>query len=159
VNWDAIGAIGDLVGGMAVVLSLIYVGYQIRQSSRQIELSSRNIEASTYLETGNSFSRWQTLIAADELLADLYLRGLAAEELSQTEALRFSFLLDTLLIAYENNYHQFQIGAVQRDSLEVNGENLKRILGSPGGSRWWTRRAPAMLTPEFRAAVDARLLR
>ncbi len=158
-NWEAIGAIGDLVGGIAVVLSLIYVGYQIRQSSRQIELSSRHIEASTYLETGDEFSRWLTLIAADELLADLYRRGLAGEELSQTESLRFHFLLDSLFVAYENNYHQVQIGSVQRDSVEINAENLKRILGSPGGSRWWKRQAPRTLTPEFQAAVDARLLR
>jgi len=159
VNWDAIGAIGDLIGGVAVVLSLLYVAYQIRQSSRQIELSSRNIEASTYHETGDAFSRWLTLVAADELLADLFLRGLAGEELPATEALRFHFLLNSLLIAYENNYHQVKIGSVQRDSLEVNAENLKRILGSPGGSRWWKRWAPETLTPEFRAAVDARLLR
>ena len=32
-NWDAIGAIGELVGGLIVVASLIFVGYQLRQTS------------------------------------------------------------------------------------------------------------------------------
>lgn len=157
-NWEAMGAIGDLVGGIAVVLSLIYVGYQIRQSSRQIELSSRNIEASMYHETGDAFSRWMSLVAADELLADLFLRGLAREDLSQSEVLRFHFLLNSLLLAYENNYHQFEIGSVRRDALADNLENLRRILTPPGGSHWWTRWAPETLSPAFRAGVDARLL-
>ncbi len=157
-NWEAMGAIGDLVGGIAVVMSLVYVGYQIRQSSRQIELSSRNIEASMYHETGDAFSRWMSMVAADELLADLFLRGLGREELSQSETLRFHFLLNSLLLAYENNYHQFEIGSVRRDALADNLENLRRILTSPGGSHWWTRWAPETLSPAFRAAVDARLI-
>ena len=51
-NWEAIGAVGELVGGLAVVLSLGYVAYQVRQSSRQIALSSRTIEASMFNESG-----------------------------------------------------------------------------------------------------------
>ena len=151
------GAIGDLVGGIAVVLSLVYVGYQIRQISRQVELSSRNIEASMDHETGDAFSRWMSMVAADELLADLFLRGMAREDLSRNEALRFHFLLNSLLLACENNCHQFEIGPVKRDALADNIENLRRILGFPGGSHWWQRWAPETLTSGFRAAVDARL--
>lgn len=33
-NWDAIGAIGDLVGGVAVIVSLVYVGLQMRQGNK-----------------------------------------------------------------------------------------------------------------------------
>jgi hypothetical protein len=32
-NWDAIGAIAEMLGGLAVVASLIFVGYQLRQQS------------------------------------------------------------------------------------------------------------------------------
>ena len=35
-NWEAIAAIGEAVGGLAVIASLIYVAVQIRQS-RQLE--------------------------------------------------------------------------------------------------------------------------
>ena len=111
-----------------------------------------------YHETGDAFSRWMSMVAADELLADLFLRGMAREDLSQTETLRFHFLLNSLLIAYENNYHQVEIGSVKRDALVDNAENLRRILASPGGSHWWRRWAPETLTPAFRAAVDARVL-
>jgi hypothetical protein len=34
VNWDAIGAIGEVVGGIAVVATLFYLALQIRQNTR-----------------------------------------------------------------------------------------------------------------------------
>jgi hypothetical protein len=155
VNWDAIGAVGEVVGGLAVVLSLVYVAFQIRQNSSQIELSSRNIEASMYHQSGDAFSRWWGLLAQDKDLVDIWLRGLAGEDLPPNESLRFQFLMAILLAAWENAYHQVQIGAVQRDTFGFNRESLIRVLQSTGGSRYWQKSAPHTLTPEFRSAVDS----
>ena len=33
-NWEALGAIGDLIGGIAVIASLIFVGVQVRQGNK-----------------------------------------------------------------------------------------------------------------------------
>ncbi len=33
-NWEAIGAIGQMIGALAVFASLVFVGLQIRQSDR-----------------------------------------------------------------------------------------------------------------------------
>ena len=32
-NWDAIGAVGEIVGALAVVISVIYLAVQIRQTN------------------------------------------------------------------------------------------------------------------------------
>jgi len=40
-NWDAIGAIGEIVGALAVVLSLIYLATQIRASNSVAQRDSR----------------------------------------------------------------------------------------------------------------------
>jgi len=46
VNWDAIGAIGEIVGAVAVVATLGYLAVQIRQSTRvaRAEISQRMSE-------------------------------------------------------------------------------------------------------------------
>ena len=41
-NWDALGAIGELVGATAVVLTLGYLAVQIRQSSKSSRQQSYN---------------------------------------------------------------------------------------------------------------------
>ncbi len=39
-NWEAAGTIGEIVGSIAVVISLIYVSLQIRHANKQSELDS-----------------------------------------------------------------------------------------------------------------------
>ena len=33
-NWEALGAVGDFVGGVVVLITLIYLSAQIRQNTR-----------------------------------------------------------------------------------------------------------------------------
>jgi hypothetical protein len=40
VNWDAIGAIAELVGAAGVVASLVYLTSQIRSNSRSVEAAT-----------------------------------------------------------------------------------------------------------------------
>ena len=39
-NWDAIGAVGEIVGAFAVVVSLIYLALQIRQTREHAKLET-----------------------------------------------------------------------------------------------------------------------
>ena len=39
-SWDAAGAIGAIVGALAVVMSLIYLATQIRTQNREAKISS-----------------------------------------------------------------------------------------------------------------------
>ena len=39
-NWDAIGAVGEILGGLAVVATLFYVARQIRDHTRAVERQS-----------------------------------------------------------------------------------------------------------------------
>ena len=38
-NWDALGAIGELIGAVAVVLTLFYLAYQVRQARSEMRQS------------------------------------------------------------------------------------------------------------------------
>jgi hypothetical protein len=39
-NWDAIGAIGEIVGAAAVVATLFYLARQINDASKQVKMAS-----------------------------------------------------------------------------------------------------------------------
>jgi type III secretory pathway lipoprotein EscJ len=39
-NWEAIGAIGEWVGAVAVLATLIYLAVQIKQNTRQLKSNS-----------------------------------------------------------------------------------------------------------------------
>ena len=38
-NWEAIGAIGEVFGGIAVLATLVYLAVQVRQAKKQIALT------------------------------------------------------------------------------------------------------------------------
>jgi len=71
VNWDAIGAIGEIVGAVAVVATLGYLAVQIRQNTRADRASSRQ----TVLDDFYS-SLWET--ARDAELRRITTSGLAS---------------------------------------------------------------------------------
>ena len=48
-NWEAIGAIGEIVGGAGVIATLIYLAVQIRQNTR-------SVEAATYQSVAESLA-------------------------------------------------------------------------------------------------------
>ena len=39
-NWDAVEAIGEIVGALAVFLTLIYLALQIRQNTKAVQASA-----------------------------------------------------------------------------------------------------------------------
>lgn len=65
-NWDAIGAIGELVGSLAVLLTLIYLAIQVRHSRHLLE-ENRKIALSGVYSSRIDFRFRQYEIAIAEL--------------------------------------------------------------------------------------------
>ncbi len=82
-NWDAIGAIGELVGAVAVVATLIYFAQQIRGSSRD--------SAAEYFTANQAIQADITKLTIDH--AELLTRANRNEELSDAERLVFTQLV------------------------------------------------------------------
>ena len=60
-NWEAVGAVGEWVGGIATIGTLFYLAYQVRQNT----LSTRS---SAYQAASQSISEWTNQIASDTKL-------------------------------------------------------------------------------------------
>ena len=53
-NWDAIGAIGEVVGAVGVIITLIYLAAQIRQNSKTTQADIRQSLAEQQIQFINS---------------------------------------------------------------------------------------------------------
>jgi hypothetical protein len=93
-NWDAIGAIGEVVGAVAVISTLIYLAVQIRQSNR-------NLAEATSASIIQSFASINSRISSDEQFAELFIRGRDdIDALNPVELERFrAFVQDILNVA------------------------------------------------------------
>ena len=104
-NWEAVGAIAEAIGVIAILVSLVYVAAQIRQSTLQI---SRSVEATqlaafeSNIESGN---RMRELLILHPELAQLLLKGLDSyTELEESEKFRFGLLLRNIFSAMHGAY-------------------------------------------------------
>jgi hypothetical protein len=129
----------------------------VKQSSKQIEVNSRHIEASMFQETSDSFSRWFALLASNPDVLSAWNRGLAGELTEPEEIQRFGYTLSMLMNAFENDYQQTKLGTVHRNTLKISRASLKRLLLSPGGAQWWKETGPNNLAPDFIVRVEEEL--
>ena len=83
-NWTALGAIGELVGGVAVIGTLIYLATQVRQNTK--------INASAIRQSFYDYTTRQMLCGTDdtEFNEVLAKAGMTDEELSPSERVRNS---------------------------------------------------------------------
>jgi len=66
-NWEAIGAIGEIIGAAAVLGSLIYLAVQIRQNTR-------SVEANTMQDLSEGYKGIYLTIATDPILAPIFVK-------------------------------------------------------------------------------------
>jgi len=87
VTWDAVSALAEIVGMLAVVISIIYLGVQMQLSRTW----SKKQAFQSYLEM--LFS-WMAKLSTDENTAQLYNAGRASyKSLNEDNAVRFHFLM------------------------------------------------------------------
>jgi hypothetical protein len=113
VNWEAISAIGQMVGAIAVVISLIYLAREIRRNARLARQSSVN-----------TLNGWLGQIAQHPHLAQLFDRGV--HDLKSLEgADRMSF--EALMLQWFHIYGEMYIISTWRGIwIHVCGMRSKR---------------------------------
>src|ERR1700757_1856631 len=144
--------IGQVVGAIAVVISLIYVALQIRQNTNAV----RSATAQTVHE---HFAKWYHLVAADDELAQIVANGLPAyESLSEKHRVRFIAAFMAFLSYSQNAFLKWREGLLA-SSLWLGWEQvMMNLFGAPGGKAFWKDRA-YMFGEDFRRYVEDDLMK
>ena len=127
------GAIGELVGGVAVIATLIYLAIQIRLSVGQARREAVNSDRGAA-----SFPLQLCRLTESEENVQALRTGLQNyETMLPDQAGRFNSLLLGLFVSFVtvNDYYQQEI--IPADEFEASEGNFLRILLTPGGRQWW----------------------
>ena len=121
------GAIGELVGGVAVIVTLVYLAVQIREYRR-------GMSSATFHTTMQGFNQLNTMLGADPSLAEILEHGAQdPASLNPKEQSQFVCLLRSYVNIYENLYQQFLRGACPESYWVRYARELKQTLDTPGG--------------------------
>jgi hypothetical protein len=124
------GAIGELVGGVAVLATLVYLAVQLRRTTRVAHRQTYNAGA-------EAISRFSLELAKNPEIHSVYRRALATpEKLSADELLQGHAVVEAFLALNEGYYlHNVEYGETLPQQRW--GRILRRILSMPGGKSYW----------------------
>lgn len=143
-NWEAIGAIGEVGGAIAVVATLGYLAGQIRHSSRATRLAAAHAFK-------HDSQEMRLALAHDAGLLDIVRRALAADaSLDPIEQGRANVYIACV---FDNLQFSFETRNERLIQYDLRAATLQYI-SQPGAREWWET-GKAHLTPDFVDYVEA----
>ncbi len=130
-NWDALGAIGEIVGAIAVVATLAYLAVQIRQNNKL----SQTTAVQTVSQQNLNFLG---ILATNPDLGEVWFKG--AEDYDKLDAHAkqgFYFVAQMLLRLFEEQHQLRTQGALPDEMWEASKVTCVRMLSRPGPRQHW----------------------
>ena len=125
-----LASLGSFVNGFAVLISLIYLALQVKQTERNQQISIRHSRASRIVELQRAL--------ADPAVAVAWLHGLASpQEITQTELSQFINLCRAHFFHFEDSFYQREEGLLNDDAFETVVAGARLLARSPGLRAAW----------------------
>lgn len=146
-NWDAIAAIAELTAAVGVIVSLVYLARQIRQSNTTDKLSTTLNLQSSYNEVGDTFLR----------NGDLMARGLQdLPSLGEADQLKFAVTLHLYFGHIELVHSYDRQGMLDQDTVNRTYKALDFYFATPGVRDWWRTAGRNTFSSDFISFVEER---
>ena len=149
-----LASIGSLVSGVAVLVSLIFVGFQVRQNTMQL----RRAELNSSMEQA---SAWRLAIIENAEVAELWVKGRSGTDaLNASGEVRFDLLLEEALWMSFMIWDRSNGGLLDKDEWSRSCSGLyAETLFLKRGAIWWESykiRMPAAFVRDVDIVMRAR---
>ena len=126
------GALGEILGAVGVILSLLYLARQLRRSDDTARAASIQSVLDGFRDRiGNAAAR-------DGSFDDCLARGLnSLEDLTDTEKRRFFYIISEHVLHMQNVYQLYEHKLLPRETMESWLAYTVSLLMTPGGSEIW----------------------
>ena len=134
-NWDAIGAIGEVLGAIAVFISLSYLAIQIKSNTASMEVTSRQSVANEYRDWIRAFH---------SVNPEHFTVGLSDYPNMPFRARSdFAIHLHDLVLFYQSTQAMHEAGTLPDANHEPYRVWVAAVLSTPGGRNFWAEWKPS----------------
>src|SRR6476659_3079985 len=149
-SFEQISYLAQIIASIGVVVSLIFVGLQIRHNTGALQREEHN----------STMEQWTVIrmaIAKHRDIAELMTSGLQGDKpLDAADQLRLEQMLQENGWAAYHIWDRTQRGIFPKGTFEVTaGALLGELLRTPRGAAWWRTAKYIGFHPRFVADVDA----
>ena len=147
---EQLSNLAQVIASFGVILSLIFVGLQIKQNTGALQRSEHN----------STMTQWTVIrmaIAKNRDIAELMTAGLHGQSvIDAADQLRLENMLQEQAWASFHIWDRTQRGIFPKGTFEMTaGPYLSGLLRTARGEAWWRSAKPIGFHPGFVADVDA----
>jgi hypothetical protein len=127
-------SVAEIVGGIAVIVSLIYVGLQVNDSTSAIRSSAAS-DATTAMQS------WYLEMGRNRQASDIWYDAMtSAEPLPAKDEFQFMMSMHTAILGMQNSYLLSKEGTLDAEFREAVTTAIVAVKDMPGMQRYWTQR-------------------
>ena len=127
-------SVAEIVGATAVIISLIYVGFQVHDNTSAIRSAAAN-DASVAMQS------WYLEMGSNREASDLWFNAMTSPEpLPTHDEFQFMMMMHAVLLGMQNSYLLAQEGTIDTEFREGITTALVAVKDLPGMMRYWRQR-------------------
>ena len=151
-NWDAIGAIGEMIGAGAVIASLVYLAKQIKDSARAAR-------SAAVTDATNAIQALYHELGSNSKYSEHFLKGLTDyDSMPEREQFQWLMMMHSWFIAFQRSFFLSQEGTLDVELRDSIGTAIIAVNHLPGLRRYWEQRK-SYFQPEFIQWVEGQFER
>ncbi len=140
-----LGALGEFVGSIGVIVTLIYLAVQIKHNTKA--LRSSTIETAT--ERKQFELRWSSDISAAFVKS-----ATDPDSLTPEESWQLTEWHNSAFLARHNEFLQYRLGLIDEETWRQSERIISFILGTDWALNWWDKAGKAVFDQEFLDEMD-----
>ena len=148
---ENLGNIGDLIGGVGVIATLIYLATQIRQNTRSHRMASiqQIISTSVSISVGASAGPIPAIFTKCE----------KNDRLTEEEFAQFLMYVWAALTNHWQIFHQYQNGMIDKELLDTFMARLQGTMNMSVARAMWRSRIRHGFPTDFQEYIDQQIER
>jgi len=133
-NLQDLASVAEIVGGVAVVVSLIYVGLQVHDSTSAIRSAAAS-DATTAMQS------WYLEMGSNRQASDVWFNAMTSPEpLPAHDEVQFLMSMHTAILGMQNSYLLSKEGTLDEEFREAVTTAIIAVKDLPGMDRYWRQR-------------------
>jgi hypothetical protein len=148
-NWEAIGAIGEIVGAAAVVVTLAFLLVQLRQLAEQTRQNTLAIKLASYGTHAETLANWQHGTAKDQGLSEIMYKCQRATAyndpaIQPVDWWRYSLTMRAVFSIHEDLFFQHEAGLDDDPYWDHRCQYLaQNVRNNRVAAAWWAEEVAA----------------
>lgn len=145
-NWDAIGALSDLLGAVAVIVSVLYLAAQVRLGTADVRANIINALHSKEVDVS-------AMVATSTVLATAVDKAHTGGVLTDEERAAYTMFLYSAWVNFQAQFHEHERLGMESEHREAARIRLAGMFESPLSKAVWER-LKNRYTPQFQRHVE-----